>query len=195
MKVVINWTRCCHKPHHDKPQQAFPRQAHRPSTVDHWIWPYGQELQMQRMLQWRVATCSNQHDYHVRNAFETGASWPTADEAGQNRPHSPPPSPSPSPFQSTPLHLQQLFGNHLSTTSAFMAIRMGCSGRQGLAMAVLGASCPFNLSKWLAIEIETKIAQSEYDVGAAKHKCFQMHRALKEGFGFSFRPLELVLSY
>lgn len=96
---------------------------------------------------------------------------------------------------STPLHLQQLFGNHLSTTSAFMAIRMGCSGRQGLAMAVLGASCPFNLSKWLAIEIETKIAQSEYDVGAAKHKCFQMHRALKEGFGFSVRPLELVLSY
>jgi len=138
MKVVINWTRCCHKPHHDKPQQAFPRQAHRPSTVDHWIWPYGQELQMQRMLQWRVATCSNQHDYHVRNAFETGASWPTADEAGQNRPHSPPPSPSPSPspFHSTPpaaalrkppINHKRIYG-HQDGVFRPARIGHGCSG-------------------------------------------------------------------
>jgi len=40
MKVVINWTRCCHKPHHDKPQQAFARRAG-PSTIGQWPWLYG----------------------------------------------------------------------------------------------------------------------------------------------------------
>lgn len=95
--------------------------------------------------------------------------------------HSTPPAAA---LRKPPINHKRIYG-HQDGVFRPARIGHGCSG----------ASCPFNLSKWLAIEIETKITQSEYDVGAAKHKCFQMHRALKEGFGFSVRPLELVLSY
>jgi len=119
-------------------------QAHRPSANGHGCTAIQQELQMQCMLQLQVATWSSQHDYHVRNAFVAGASWPTADKAGQ-----PPNHPTPL-FTSTSIHPPTC------TTYQPQAHLWpsGCPGRKGrkgggkgLAMEILGASWPFNLSK------------------------------------------------